>query len=119
LANPAGDALTPAQITQALREIAGEAGESFIEDDVDVTCRSCGKRQKVRARMRNKGADPRVRLDAIKFATEQGYGKPGQAKTEERLDLDIDVQTLTPDARASLRRKLLALNPDLPQTWIG
>jgi hypothetical protein len=119
VANPAGDALTPEQIAQALREIAGEAGESFIEDDVDVTCRGCGKRQKVRARMRNKGADPRVRLDAIKFATEQGYGKPGQAKQEERLDVDIDVQTLTLEARATLRRKLLALNPDLPQTWIG
>jgi hypothetical protein len=76
-------------------------------------CPKC--REKVKADF----PDHSARIKALQLALEHGYGKPGQSKTEERLDLDIDVQSLTPEARATLRQKLLALNPDLPQTWIG
>jgi hypothetical protein len=107
LANPAGDALEPDKIQSILRD-AVEADKSAW-----AYCPKC--REKVKADF----PDHTARINALKLALEHGYGKPGQAKTEERLDLDIDVQTLTPEARATLRRKLLALNPDLPQTWIG
>jgi hypothetical protein len=107
LANPAGDALNPEQIQRIINEAvdAKRAAWAF--------CPTCKK--KVQADF----PDHTARIKALQLALDHGYGKPGQAKTEERLDLDIDVQTLTPEARATLRRKLLALNPDLPQTWIG
>jgi hypothetical protein len=123
LANPAGDALTDEEIAKALREIiVGEAGDdSYVEDYVDATCKDCGKRQKFLARMKvkTKGADPNTRHNAIKTVIEHGHGKPGQAKSEEKVDVDIDITTMTLEARANLRRKLIALNPDIPQAWIG
>jgi hypothetical protein len=107
LANPAGDALNPEKIKEILREATESTKPMWSY------CPSC--RKKVQADF----PDHTARINALKLALEHGYGKPGQAKTEERLDLDIDVQTLTLEARATLRRKLLALNPELPQTWVG
>jgi hypothetical protein len=107
LANPAGDALEPEQIRAALKDAVESVKSAW------AYCPKC--RGKVKADF----PDHTARINALKLALEHGYGKPGQAKTEERLDLDIDVQSLTPEARATLRQKLLALNPDLPQTWIG
>jgi hypothetical protein len=107
LANPAGDALEPEQIRAALKDAVESVRSAW------AYCPKC--REKVKADF----PDHTARINALKLALEHGYGKPGQAKQEERLDLDIDVQTLTPEARASLRRKLLALNPDLPQVWVG
>jgi hypothetical protein len=107
VANPAGDALEPEKIKEILREATESTKPMWSY------CPKC--RSKVQADF----PDHTARIKALQLALDHGYGKPGQAKQEERLDLDIDVQTLTPDARATLRRKLLALNPDLPQAWIG
>jgi hypothetical protein len=107
VANPAGDALEPEQIRRVLNEAVDATKAAW------GYCPSCKK--KVQADF----PDNSARIKALQLALDHGYGKPGQAKTEERLDLDVDVQSLTPEARASLRRKLLALNPDLPQTWVG
>jgi hypothetical protein len=111
LANPAGDALTPEQITKILRDIASAVRKRWIT----ITCKHCDRDGKYEVDV----PDDKTRLDSVKFMVEHGFGKPGQAKPDERIEVDIDVQTLTLEARATLRRKLLALNPDLPQTWIG
>jgi hypothetical protein len=113
VANPAGDALSAEEIAQALREIAGEAAgeDSYIEDYVDATCKDCGSRQKFVARMKVKGrrADPATRFNALKMIVEHGYGKPGTSKDDIKVDLDINVATLSPDNRGNVRRHVLAL----------
>jgi hypothetical protein len=116
LANPAGDALTDEEIAKALREIiVGEAGDdSYVEDYVDATCKDCGKRQKFLARMKvkTKGADPNTRHNAIKTVIEHGHGKPGQAKGEDKANLDIDISKETPEVRGQVRRHLITLLKD-------
>jgi hypothetical protein len=124
LANPAGDALSADEIAKALREIAGETSgeDSYVEDYAEGVCKSCGKRQKFMARMKVKGrgADATTRLNALKTIIEHGYGKPGTAKDETtKVELDVDITKLTPEARATLRQKLLTAYPELPATWIG
>jgi hypothetical protein len=111
LANPAGDALTAQEITEALKEIAASTTKRWVT----VSCKHCDRDGKYEVDV----PDDKTRLNAIEFMVEHGYGKPAAAKPDERIDLDIDVQTLTPEARASLRQKLLALNPDLPQVWLS
>jgi hypothetical protein len=115
VANPAGDALSDEEIAKALREIVGETSEeAYVEDYVDATCKDCGKRQKFLARMkvRTKGADPATRLNALKMVTEHGHGKPGQAKTEDKANLDIDISKETPEVRGQVRRHLITLLKD-------
>jgi hypothetical protein len=110
MTNPAGDALTPEQITEALREITA----STKKVNVLIQCKKCWKEGKYDVEV----ADDRTRLDAIKFMHENGYGRPSQARDEgPKVALDIDITTLTPEARGELRRKLLTLNPNLPKAW--
>jgi hypothetical protein len=110
MTNPAGDALTPQEITTALKEIAA----SSKKVTQTVQCKHCWKEGRYEIDV----SDDKTRLQAIQFMHENGYGRPSQARDEgPKIALDIDITTLTPEARGELRRKLLTLNPNLPQTW--
>jgi hypothetical protein len=116
MSNPAGDALSAEEIAKALREIAGEASgeDTYVEDYAEGTCKKCGQRQKFMARMKVKGrgADPATRLNALKMIVEHSHGKPGTSKDDTKVDLDIDVSTLSPEVRGNARRHAIALLKD-------
>jgi hypothetical protein len=110
VANPAGDALTPEEITTALKEIAASSKKVWTT----IQCKKCWKEGKYEVEV----SDDKTRLQAIQFMHENGYGRPSQARDDgPKIALDIDITTLTPEARGELRRKLLALNPNLPKAW--
>jgi hypothetical protein len=107
VANPAGDALSAEQI------------QRIINEAVDATKSAWGYCPKCREKVKADFPDHNGRINALKLALEHGYGKPGTSKDEAKVDLDVDITTLTPEARATLRKQLVALNPALVQTWIG
>lgn len=106
MANPAGDALTAEQITQALRDIA----EASKKTTATVQCKHCWKEGRYEIEV----PDTKERLNAIKFMHENGYGKPSTAREDAtKIDLDVDVTGLSPGDRGALRRNLLARYPEL------
>jgi hypothetical protein len=101
VANPAGDALTAAEITAALKDIAASTKKRWVT----IECKHCDRQGKYEVDV----PDDSTRLNAIEFMVEHGYGKPGTSKDETKVDLDVDITTLTPEARVTLRKQLVTI----------
>jgi hypothetical protein len=97
VANPAGDALSPEQI------------QRIINEAVDATKSAWGYCPKCREKVKADFPDHNGRINALKLALEHGYGKPGTSKDETKVDLDVDITTLTPEARVTLRKQLVTI----------
>jgi hypothetical protein len=101
VANPAGEALDAETIQRILKE-AVDADKSAWG-----YCGTC--RKKVKADF----PDHSARIKALQLALEHGYGKPGTAKDETtKVDLDIDINKISLEARGNARRHAIALLKD-------
>lgn len=92
----------PERITTALEELA----QAETERAHDITCKFCRKTGSYKV----KQADGKIRLEALRFASEHGYGKAAQAKETEAkpLNTTVDPASLSSDERKALIAQLKA-----------
>lgn len=65
-------------------------------------------------------ADHSARMKAVDLWISQGFGKPPTEEREQELNLvDIDVASMSIEARTALRRRILRKFPDLAQKMTG
>jgi hypothetical protein len=92
----------PERITAALQELAGAETERAH----DVTCKFCRKTGSYKIPQ----ADGKLRLEALRFASEHGYGKAAQAKEIDSKPLEITkpVANMTKAERDNAKAIILA-----------